>query len=230
MRIFARLAGVALLAAIPVFAQRSAVPGWVLSGMNRFSYGIGIDRETFHSGAAAGRIHCIEHCDSFGTLMQRISAADYLSRRVRFSAWVKATPGGKPRVWMRVDGPGGKVLAFDNLDNRAKRGPFDWTQQTIVLEVPASAVSIYFGLILDGKGAAWLDDAALEIVDGKTRLTGSQFVAITKHERESVSRATETVQPDSGSILGGIAQVQAGDPAFPTSAAGRIVNPGFEER
>ena len=64
---------------------------------------------------------------------------------------------------MRVDGGGG-TMAFDNMMNRAVRGTTDWTQTSIVLDVPAEAEGIMFGLILSGSGEAWIDDASLEVV------------------------------------------------------------------
>ena len=105
--------------------------------------------------------------------------------------------------------------------------------------MPESASDIYFGLILDGKGAAWLDDAALEVVDWKTKLTGSQFVTVARRElapsegRRTSPAMVNAEQPDAtDSILPGIARAQSSDPAPRTSGTDdhHLANAGFEER
>jgi hypothetical protein len=214
-------------------AQLSPIPEWFLSGKNRISYQIGLDREVFYAGHASGRIHCLRDCDAFGTIMQSISAAEYAGRRMRFSAWVRAERGGKPRLWMRVDGEGNRLLAFDNMDKRANGGSFDWRQQAIVLDVPLSAVSINVGLILDSKGAAWMDDAVLEAVDWNTKLTGSQHVSLPRNQRIPLEQAPPPpageTKSDTSSIFAGIADAQAKDPAHASSPnPRRLANGDFE--
>jgi AraC family transcriptional regulator len=167
----ARLAIAALVAGAAA-AQTSPVPGWVLSGMNRKTYAIALDHETTHGGSASAIIRCGEkRCGQFGTLMQTIQADPYVGHRLRLSAWVKATKGGHPRIWMRVDGQSGEMLAFDNMDNRSKSGPFDWRYQEVVLDVMPTAALISFGLILDGNGAAWIDDINLDAAPSNAKST-----------------------------------------------------------
>jgi len=72
---------------------------------------------------------------------------------------------------MRIDGVDGSVLGFDNMERRGKKGPFDWTLQEIVLQVPRDAALINFGLIVEGEGAAWLDDVTFDVVPKNTRTT-----------------------------------------------------------
>jgi hypothetical protein len=106
--------------------------------------------------------------------MQMILADEYAGNRVRLSAWVKATEGGKPRIWMCVDSKS-EILAFDNMDNRSMSGPFEWNYQEIVLDVKPPAVMVRYGLILDGDGAAWIDDVRLEVVPRQVRTTDLDF-------------------------------------------------------
>ena len=65
---------------------------------------------------------------------------------------------------MRVDGEGGKVLSFDNMQNRQIQGTRDWKQYEVVLDVPAESVGIYFGILLVGKGQVWLSQVQFEVV------------------------------------------------------------------
>lgn len=190
----------AVLVAAVASAQTDApqpVPGWTLSGSNRKAYEALLDRETFHGGAASAMIRCRQKsCAGFGALLQSIQTDEYSGQRVRLSGWVKAEKGGQPRLWMRVDGEHGEMLTFDNMDNRAKNGPFDWRRQEIVLDVPPQGALIYFGLIKDGGGAAWVDDLALEVVPPSMRSTNTLHGSVpTRIDRTSVEKAYRSSPP-----------------------------------
>ena len=89
-------------------------------------------------------------------------------KRIRFSGYIKtdAVADGYAGLWWRVNGPDGKVLAFDNLQARGPRGTSDWTRYEIDLPVAAEATNITFGLLMPGRGTAWFDDLAIDI-DGQ---------------------------------------------------------------
>jgi hypothetical protein len=163
-----RIVAIAVLVA---GAARAQVPGWNRAGNNPKAFSPAVDREIFHSGEAAARVDCEKGCSGFGTLMQTVRANRYVGSRVRFSAWVKATKGSAPALWMRVDGTGGEMLAFDNMDGRAKKGPFEWTYQEIVLDVIEGAALVNFGVIARGQGTVWIDDVVLEQVPNVVRTT-----------------------------------------------------------
>lgn len=86
-------------------------------------------------------------------------------KRVRYSGWIKteAITRGYAGLWWRVDGDEGKVLAFDNMRDRGPKGTTPWTRYEIVLEVPANATNINFGVIHPGDGTAWFDSLAVEL-------------------------------------------------------------------
>jgi hypothetical protein len=103
--------------------------------------------------------------------MQTIRAYRFTNSRVRLSGWVKATKGSRPALWMRVDGPGGEMLAFDNMEGRSRKGPLDWTYQEVVLDVVDGAALLNFGVIAEGNGTVWLDDVVLEQVPTAVKTT-----------------------------------------------------------
>ena len=76
-------------------------------------------------------------------------------------------------LWMRVDGPANEVLAFDNMaaSNRAIKVRTDWTKYTVVLDVPESAINIMYGIVVSGRGSAWIDDVTLEAVGADVPVT-----------------------------------------------------------
>ena len=163
---------VAPLAALP---PEPAVDGWKPAGSATEAYRIGLDRTVAHGGSSSGHVTARTATpDGYATLMQVIRSNDYRGKRVRFSAFVKTRGmSGSTGLWMRVDGNGG-ILAFDNMLNRSISGTTDWTRVSVVLDVPNEADDIALGLLVNGGGEAWIDDAALEIVSAEVPSTNMQ--------------------------------------------------------
>ena len=116
----------------------------------------------------------------FGNLMQTIDAKEFRGRRIRFRAAVRTAElrdDGRAQLWLRVDckTAGGQQSegAFDNMGDRPIRDT-GWQHYEIVAQVDDNATSINVGMLLLGRGRAWLDDASLEIVSGDTPQTGFQ--------------------------------------------------------
>jgi RNA polymerase sigma factor (sigma-70 family) len=131
-------------------------------------YEVGLDRKERHGGKASGFVRMKDVDDTdFGTLAQVFKADSYRGKRVRLSAWLKTKDvAGRAALWMRVDSAD-KTLTFDNMDGRAVKGDSRWTRYEVVLDVPEAAKHITFGLLVAGKGQAWVDDFQLEAVDAK---------------------------------------------------------------
>ncbi|HST57588.1 MAG TPA: hypothetical protein VLK84_02800, partial [Longimicrobium sp.] len=103
--------------------------------------------------------------NTFGTLLQRVDAAPYRGRRVRFRAWVRTELAPGPTwmgIWLRVDRPNGAIGFFDNMETRPITGRTGWTQYEVAGEVAADAETLYFGALLVGTGQGWVDAASLE--------------------------------------------------------------------
>jgi hypothetical protein len=184
MRSFAAvvLAGSAVLAAaLSVRAQPTDLPaGWLRAGDHPAEYEMGMDPK----GGKAGKICAFirgraADPQGFGTLMQMFDPGEYLGKRLRLSAAVKSAGITKwAGLWMRIDGttpPGAQMpttLGFDNMQGRPITGTADWTTHAIVLDVPAEARGIAFGILLSGPGQAWMDDLRLEAVGPDVPVTG----------------------------------------------------------
>ena len=67
-------------------------------------------------------------------------------------------------LWMRVDGKRSQTLAFDNMQDRPVKGTSAWQNYEVVLDVPAGATGIFFGILLDGPGTVWMNSAKFEEV------------------------------------------------------------------
>jgi hypothetical protein len=103
--------------------------------------------------------------------------AQFLGNRVRLSGFVKSDQvTGWAGLWMRVDGPGSgnarQVLAFDNMYDRPIEGTTGWAQYQVVLDVPATAVNLAYGILLASEGSVWLNGVDLEVVDRMVPTTG----------------------------------------------------------
>ena len=170
--------GTLLIAALwltPQATAGDALPkGWMAGNVTE--YEAGIDREVFKEGKAGAYIRSIAAPPgSFGTVMQTFSAENYLGKRVRMTAFVKADRiVGWAGLWMRVDGVGEEnhALSFDNMQKRPVKGTLGWKKYHIVLDVPNNSKTITFGILLSGTGNAWLDEFKFEVVRKDVPVTG----------------------------------------------------------
>lgn len=181
-----------------------SVPGWFLSGPRLQAFRIGVDREVHFAGTASGRLESTEKDSGAGTLMQSVAPDAYVGQRLRFSALVRTREvEGWAGLWMRVDRPDGRAT-FDNMQQRPLRGSNEWTRVEVVLDVAHDATAVHFGLLQDGKGISWLDEATLETVGNDVEIT-----AIDPHPRalanadfESASEAGSGTEPKGWSLQG----------------------------
>jgi hypothetical protein len=156
--------------------------GWLGWGgpADREHYELVPDKEVFFGGQHSGRLKCTstaEAClEGFCGYGQSIDTDEYRGKRVRLNGWLRTqnVRRGWAGLWLRVDGPDGLELAFDNMQSsgRALRGTRDWKKYEVVLDVPAEAVAVVYGALLSGDGTAWVDDLSLETVDEKVPVTG----------------------------------------------------------
>jgi len=148
--------------------------GWYLAGSKPADYSTGVDPNSTYQGHRSAYLRAKPSAtEGFGTLMQNFSAAQYTGKRVRFSAWVKSEGVTNwAGLWMRVD-KGSEMVAFDNMQNRPIKGTTDWRHFQVVLDVPADATGVFFGILLERSGTVWLSDVKFEIVGTDVPITGT---------------------------------------------------------
>lgn len=140
---------------------------WFMAGSHPADYELGIDPSTTFENKPTGFIKSKKaRPGGFGTMMQMFKADNYRGKRMRISAFVKSEGiTSWAGLWMRVDGPEqGKHLAFDNMGNRPIKGTTGWQKYEIILDVAANATFVAFGILLTGKGQAWLSQFTFEEV------------------------------------------------------------------
>ncbi|MQA90421.1 MAG: hypothetical protein GEU90_09315 [Gemmatimonas sp.] len=97
-------------------------------------------------------------------------------RALKLIGWMRTedVTEGFAGLWMRVDGPSGITLEFDNMESRGIRGTTPWTRYTVQLPVDSGAVQVVFGAIHPGTGTAWFDSLSVEVVGpARPRATGA---------------------------------------------------------
>ncbi len=139
--------------------------GWLVAGSHPAKYDMAIFTDFSHSGKQCAQIRAKEpNIDGFGTLMQTIDACGYTGSRIQLTGFIKSSElVDWAGLWMRVDADS-QIVGFDNMQNRAIKGDSDWTQYSVVLDVPDNSSKISFGALLSGSGCIWLDDFDLKIV------------------------------------------------------------------
>jgi len=166
----------AVLAAVllvPALASAASPAGWFLAGKDPASYVMEQDSKTAHEGKTSARFASTREPKGFGTMMQSFEPGEYRGKRVRLSAFVKSKQiRGWAGLWMRVDGPEARPLAFDNMQGRPIQGTSDWKRYDVVLDVDDTATGISFGVLLEGTGTLWLDEVKFQIVDASVPTTG----------------------------------------------------------
>lgn len=149
-------------------------PGiFFLAGMDPDSYEMGEETSAPHPGLETRFLKSTATPRGFGTMMADIPPNGFRGKRVQLSAKVKANVVANwAGLWMRVDGANHSPLAFDNMQERAIKGPHDWKELSVVLDVPEEAENIAYGLLLDGEGQVWVADLKLEEAAPDAPLTG----------------------------------------------------------
>ena len=164
--------------AVPALGAFADLPaGWIKAGTHPAEYDMGLDqtirREGGKSSATVKSI--VPTTQGFGTLMQMSQVGEYGGKRIRLSGWVKSEKlTDWAGLWLRIDGPNPLApLGFDNMGGRPIKGTTDWTRYEIVLDVPAEAQRLAFGLLVSGGGQAWMDDLKFEVVPTTVKTTGA---------------------------------------------------------
>lgn len=125
----------------------------------------GVDPEMATRGTPNMTLKCESTSEGFVGIMQNFSAVNYLGKRVRFSALVKAeNVEGWAGLWMRIDDKGGRMGAFDNMQDRPINGTSDWTPYSVILDTTENADGIFFGTLMSGKGQIWITGIQFEVV------------------------------------------------------------------
>lgn len=137
---------------------------WSAAGSRPQDYAMGGDPTVSHGSENAGFIKSkVATINGFGSYSTSIVPGQYLGKGIKLSAYVKTTNvADYVGLWMRVDAAGNQVLSFDNMGTRPLVGTTDWEYFEVILDVPENSTRIFFGILINGTGEAYVDGLQLE--------------------------------------------------------------------
>lgn len=160
---------------------------WHLGGGPLRDYGVSLDTSNRVDGVASAMISTLTPSYGHASLYQTTLASRMAGKRVEFSAELRtrrARTGA--RLWLRGNDAEGKTVAFDNMwlqygptGALVKAGVFgdsEWKTARIVLDIPANARTVSYGVFFLGGGDTadvWMDNARLRVVGNAVPLTSS---------------------------------------------------------
>ena len=152
---------------------RSWVQGWALTGTRPDAYEVRCEEVFTDCAVPILRTRAFKSEPlGMGSLTHSEGAETWRGRRVTVKAELRSGGvDGWGGLWMRVDGKDGKVLAFDNMQNRPLRGTSSFKWYSVVLDVPLDAERVTFGVLLHGPGAVFIRELVFEEVDVDVSVT-----------------------------------------------------------
>jgi hypothetical protein len=157
------------------FRKAAPMDGWFVLGMNRDDHEVTVDRTQGHSTSSSALIRSRDSTVTSPTLMtQHVLAHDYHGKRLRLSAWLKCENVTRSaRLWMLLE-DNTRILLFTTATPIT--GTTDWTRCEIVYDIDNDTTLISFGFELEGAGAAWFADVAVDVVGKEVRTTESRQI------------------------------------------------------
>jgi len=164
------------LAVVPLAVHAELPEGWFQVGDDHSNYEVGRADDAGKSGPGFYIRSVEKPTGTFSGIGQAVSAENYRGEHIAWEARVSTEAvAGWAGLWMRVDGKGGQVLEFDNMQSRGLTGDNDWEHYTIVLEVAEEAESVVFGALLSGEGSVYLDQMSFEVTEEESKSTNREL-------------------------------------------------------
>lgn len=168
------MCGLLVLGSLPLTQPAVAAPppDWILgapgSPPGSPDYRASVDHTVAYDGSGSALLKSvIESPPRFGTLMQRVAGNVFAGKRIRFSAYIKADKVRKVAgLWIRAENATGQVIAFKGASFPGSRvhGTRDWTQIHIVINIPKATAAVFYGVLLNGSGAVWIDNVQFDVL------------------------------------------------------------------
>jgi hypothetical protein len=136
--------------------------GWTtIQHAGEVAYRFTLDSIRPFSGQSSARIEQFAQ-QEFGLFKQVIDARPLAGKRMKLSAQLRADKiqAGGAGLYLRVDGPGDVILGND-FTSGATAGTHGWKPFRAVIDIPAEAVRLEIGVMMQAFGVIWVDDIAL---------------------------------------------------------------------
>jgi hypothetical protein len=170
--------------------------GWFKAGKSPQLYDARIDQQNGSTVLIAAKTELLHEVrgDDFCTVMQSVDAELFKSKRVRLAGELRTKEAGTgATIWFRVDGAKGTLL-FDNLELQRPHGPLvgtqEWTERSVVFDIPEEALSLHYGFFLKGTGKCWSRKFSLNEVDGSVPLSSRKGPVLPRPTNLDFGRST----------------------------------------
>lgn len=151
--------------------QPDPLEGWGKAGYNTEQYQTGFLTKLSTNGRHLGFIKAIDPgFRSFATLMRSANIEELRGKRIQLKIFIKTEKARSVGAWFRVENDN-KTLVLDNMSDRRITGTKDWKEVSLVLDIPDSAKSVSYGVLLEGSGQVWFETPTFHIVDQSVRTT-----------------------------------------------------------
>ena len=147
---------------------------WFLTGNDKGEYAGGADQTVLFGGNPSGYIKSVGlNLNGYGTLASAQDATPFRGQTVRFSAFLKSVKVQNwAGLWIGVESPGLPFHAaqepnarFNMMKHREPLiGTIDWKACNLDIVVPPDATRLLFGLVLSGRGTAYINRPSLDVV------------------------------------------------------------------
>src|SRR5262249_15999457 len=143
------------------------------------NYHMYIDQDVAWNGSSSAVITAKRkdvRSDGSGSIWQAARADPFRGKRLRISAHIRTEDVPvSAGLWLRVDDLQGlaMLLRFPPWD--AIGSTTDWTEYTLVVDIPEHAARIAYGIHLFGGGTLWVDDISIDTVTRDVALTAGHF-------------------------------------------------------
>lgn len=169
--------------------QLGDVPkGWALTTPKGYSAKLTDQCSQPQSRCAVLRWEGQETPEPFGNLLQAFDATPYRNKSVRFRASVRvdSPPDVRAQLWFRVDRAKQQMGFFDNMANRPILSS-RWASCEIVGGIDPDAERIFIGMMLFGRGAAYIEGVSVEVVGN------SEIAPVLERSRPLAGRGLENL-------------------------------------
>jgi erythromycin esterase len=143
--------------------ERSLPEGWYVGKAEGFD--AQIDCASAYTGSCALRLSGTGGVkERFIPVSRTVPVNQAAGHPVTLSGHIRTDDvSGWAGLWLRVDGPWGRMMSLENMSRIGPRGTTSWKRFEITLPVPPEAERIAFGVLLSGGGRAWFDDLQLSV-------------------------------------------------------------------
>jgi len=139
---------------------------WRIQSNKSDLFDVSVDERDTYRDKPSVLISSVKAAKSDSVLLEQvIDGTDWYGKRVRFSCFAKTVDVDESAMLsVSVQNPHGTVIVYDPMIDRSLKDNNDWTELSVVVDIPRDGRWITFGPQLTGKGKLWAAQFKVEEV------------------------------------------------------------------